>query len=112
MSFDLVPGDIAIVAIGALECAIGILLILGRWLKVAVYLLLGQFVGVFAPLVLFTGRLFDGPHNAPGRNVGLSGSGSMPPGHSIVPKSWSTATASKTSRSSRLTRDPRMPIRK
>jgi len=44
---------------------IGILLILGRWLKVAVYLLLGQFVGVFAPLVLFTGRLFDGPHNAP-----------------------------------------------
>lgn len=65
LSFDLVPGDIAIVLIGALECAIGILLIFGRWLKVAVYLLLGQFVGVFAPLVLFTGRLFDGPHNAP-----------------------------------------------
>jgi len=65
LSFDLLPGHIAIVLIGALESIVGILLVIGRWLKVAVYLLMAQFVGVFAPLVLFTGRLFDGPHNAP-----------------------------------------------
>ncbi len=65
LTFDLIPGDVAIVLIGALESTVGILLILGRWLRLAVYLLAGQFVGVLAPLVLFTGRLFDGPHHAP-----------------------------------------------
>lgn len=65
LSFDLVPGHIAIVIIASLECIIGLLLIAGRGLRVAVYLLAGQLVGILAPLVLFTGRLFDGPHNAP-----------------------------------------------
>jgi uncharacterized membrane protein YphA (DoxX/SURF4 family) len=65
LSFDLLPGHIAIVLIASLECIIGVLLIAGRFLRIAIYLLAGQFVGVLAPLVLFTGRLFDGPHNAP-----------------------------------------------
>jgi uncharacterized membrane protein YphA (DoxX/SURF4 family) len=65
LSFDLVPGGIAIVLIATLECIVGLLLISGRGLRIAVYLLAGQLIGILAPLVLFTGRLFDGPHHAP-----------------------------------------------
>jgi len=65
LSFDLVPGHIAIVLIASLECIIGLLLITGRFLRIAIYLLAGQLIGILAPLALFTGRLFDGPHNAP-----------------------------------------------
>ncbi|MCA1680590.1 MAG: DoxX family protein [Actinobacteria bacterium] len=65
LSFDVVPGHIAIVIIACLECIIGLLLITGRFLRIAIYLLAGQLIGILAPLVLFTGRLFDGPHNAP-----------------------------------------------
>ena len=65
LSFGLVPGHIAIVLIASVECIIGLLLIAGHWLRVAIYLLAGQLIGILAPLVLFTGRLFDGPHHAP-----------------------------------------------
>jgi len=65
LSFGLVSGHIAIVLIASVECIIGLLLITGRWLRVAIYLLAGQLIGILAPLVLFTGRLFDGPHHAP-----------------------------------------------
>ena len=65
LSFDLVPGGIAIVLIASLECIIGLLPISGRGLRIAVYLLAGQLIGILAPLVLFSGRLFDGPHHAP-----------------------------------------------
>lgn len=65
LSFDLIPGHVAIVLIASLECIIGLLLITGRFVRIAIYLLAGQLVGILAPLVLFTGRLFDGPHNAP-----------------------------------------------
>ena len=59
------PGHIAIVIVATLETIVGLLLITGRLLRVAIYLLAGQLIGVLAPLVLFTGRLFDGPHGAP-----------------------------------------------
>jgi putative oxidoreductase len=65
LSFGVIPGHVAIVLIASLECIIGLLLIAGRFLRIAIYLLAGQLIGVLAPLVLFTGRLFDGPHNAP-----------------------------------------------
>jgi uncharacterized membrane protein YphA (DoxX/SURF4 family) len=65
LSFDLVPGHIAIVIVAALETIIGLLLITGRFLRLAIYLLYGQLIGILAPLVLFTERLFAGPHNAP-----------------------------------------------
>ena len=50
LSFDLIPGHIAIVLIASLECIIGLLLITGRFLRTAVYLLAGQLVGILAPL--------------------------------------------------------------
>ncbi len=59
------PGHIAIVLIACLGCIIGLLLITGRFLRIAIYLLAGQLIGILAPLGLFTGRLFDGPHNVP-----------------------------------------------
>lgn len=65
LSLGLVPGHIAIVMVACSETVIGLLLISGRFLRIAIYLLAGQLIGILAPLVLFTGRLFEGPHNAP-----------------------------------------------
>src|SRR5919112_4299644 len=65
LTFGLVPGHIAIVVIASLETLIGLLLISGRFLRLAVYLLFGQLIGILAPLALFTDRLFAGPHSAP-----------------------------------------------
>jgi uncharacterized membrane protein YphA (DoxX/SURF4 family) len=65
LSFGLVPDHVAIVIVAALETIIGLLLVTGRFLRLAVYLLFGQLIGILAPLVLFTPRLFAGPHNAP-----------------------------------------------
>jgi uncharacterized membrane protein YkgB len=65
LSFGLVPWEIGIVAIAALECFIGICLLANRWMRVAVWLLAVQLIGVLAPIVLLTDRLFSGPHHAP-----------------------------------------------
>lgn len=61
----LVPGDVAIVIIATLECTIGILLLANRGMRVAVWLLAIEFVGILSPIVLLSGRLFAGPHHAP-----------------------------------------------
>ena len=55
----------SIVAIATLECFIGISLIAGRWMRLAIWLLAIQFVGILSPLVLLPGRLFAGPYGAP-----------------------------------------------
>jgi len=65
LTFGLIPWEVGIVAIAALECFIGICLLANRWMRVAVWLLVVQFIGILAPLVLLTGRLFSGPHHAP-----------------------------------------------
>ena len=59
------PAAVALVAVAALECFIGICFLLNRWMRVAVWLLAVQLVGILAPLVLLTGRLFAGPYGAP-----------------------------------------------
>ena len=65
LTFDLIPGWVGIVAIATLECFIGICLVGRRWMRLAIWLLAVQLVGILAPLVLLTGRLFSGPHGAP-----------------------------------------------
>ena len=65
LTFHLVPASIAIVAIAALECVIGLWLLSGRALRGVVYLLGIELVGIMSPVVLLAGRLFDGPHGAP-----------------------------------------------
>jgi putative oxidoreductase len=65
LTFGLVPGGVAIVVVATLECFIGICLLAGRWMRLAIWLLAAEFVGILSPIVLLTGRLFAGPHGAP-----------------------------------------------
>lgn len=65
LTFGLVPAGVCIVAIATLECFIGACLITGRFMRVAIWLLAIEFVGILSPLVLLPGRLFAGPHGAP-----------------------------------------------
>ena len=65
LTFGLIPWEVGIVAIATLECFIGICLLANRWMRVAVWLLVVQFIGILAPLALLTGRLFSGPNHAP-----------------------------------------------
>ena len=65
LTLGLVPGSVALVAVACLECFIGICLLAARWMRLAVWLLVAQGIGILAPLVLLPGRLFSGPHHAP-----------------------------------------------
>jgi uncharacterized membrane protein YphA (DoxX/SURF4 family) len=65
LGLGLVPGPVALVAVGVLECVIGLALISGQAMRPTMYLLGVQLVGILSPLVLLAPRLFSGPHNAP-----------------------------------------------
>ncbi|MGH3934003.1 MAG: hypothetical protein ACRDS1_03300 [Pseudonocardiaceae bacterium] len=69
LSFGLVPAvvpdGVAMALIATLECAIGVLLIAGRWLRLAICMLAVQLAGILSPAVLLVGRMFAGPHNMP-----------------------------------------------
>ncbi|HVE95829.1 MAG TPA: hypothetical protein VNA67_02425 [Pseudonocardiaceae bacterium] len=69
LSFGLVPAvvpnGVAMMLIATLECAIGLLLIAGRWLRLAICLLAVQLAGILSPVVLLAARLFAGPHHMP-----------------------------------------------
>lgn len=62
--FGLIPDRLALVGTATLECAIGLSLMTGRALRLTVYLLIIELLGILSPVVLETGRLFAGPHNA------------------------------------------------
>ncbi|MHB8660231.1 MAG: hypothetical protein ACYC91_20295 [Solirubrobacteraceae bacterium] len=61
----LVPGSVAVVMIATLECFIGLCLLTNRWMRLAIWLLAIEFVGIISPIVVLTDRLFAGPHHAP-----------------------------------------------
>jgi uncharacterized membrane protein YphA (DoxX/SURF4 family) len=65
LTFGTVPGPVALAAIGALECAIGLCLLTGKGMRVAIYLLAIQLIGILSPVVVLAPRLFSGPHHAP-----------------------------------------------
>lgn len=69
LSFGLVPAvlpaGLAMALVATLECTIGVLLISGRWLRVAMYLLTVWLAGIISPVVLLPGRLFAGPDHMP-----------------------------------------------
>lgn len=65
LTFDLVPGSVAIIAIAMLECVIGLWLLSGRALRGAIYLLTIELVGIMSPVILLGDSLFSGPHHAP-----------------------------------------------
>lgn len=65
LTFGLVPDRMALVLVATLECAIGLSLIIGRGMRVTIYLLVFWTLGVLSPIVLLTQRLFSGPDHAP-----------------------------------------------
>jgi uncharacterized membrane protein YphA (DoxX/SURF4 family) len=65
LTFGLVPGAVALVAVATLESVIGLCLLTGRGMRCAMYLLIVQLVGILSPIVLLPGRLFSGAGIAP-----------------------------------------------
>jgi putative oxidoreductase len=61
----LIPGAVAIKMIATLECLIGACLLSNRWMRLAVWLLGIEFIGILSPIFLLPARLFAGPHHAP-----------------------------------------------
>ncbi|MGI9097620.1 MAG: DoxX family protein [Solirubrobacteraceae bacterium] len=104
LTFGLVAGEVGLVAIATLECFIGICLLANRWMRLAVWLLALQLVGVLAPIVLLTGRLFSGPHHAPT----LEGQYVL---KDVILVAAGMAIAAGTFRGGRLVRDEAQPAR-
>ncbi len=65
MTFGLIPSGVSLAAVATLECFIGACLISGRFMRLAIWLLALQFIGILSPLILLPGRLFAGPYHAP-----------------------------------------------
>ncbi|HSO98831.1 MAG TPA: DoxX family membrane protein [Solirubrobacteraceae bacterium] len=65
LTLGLVGPSVGIVLIATLESFIGACLIAGRLMRLTVWLLTIELVGILSPLVLLPGRLFTGPHHAP-----------------------------------------------
>jgi len=65
LTFGLVPPGVGLVLVATLESSVGLCLLAGRFLGVAVWLMLLQLLGAMSPLLLFPGELFTGPWFAP-----------------------------------------------
>jgi putative oxidoreductase len=65
LTFGLVPERIGLVIVAGLESLIGLLLLSGRWLRLALALLAVELVGILSPLVLLPGEMFRGTLIAP-----------------------------------------------
>jgi len=58
LSLGIVPGDVAVFVLAVWECAIGLGLIFGVFLRATLLLLFLQMLGTFTPLLLFPGETF------------------------------------------------------
>lgn len=65
LSIGLIPAQASIYLIGSLECFIGICMLSGRFMRLAIWLLVIQLIGILSPLALLSDRLFAGPGGAP-----------------------------------------------
>ena len=65
LTLGVIPANVGVVLVAALECAIGLGLITGKFLRLALVLLVFQMIGAMSPLLLFSGELFGGPLHAP-----------------------------------------------
>jgi uncharacterized membrane protein YkgB len=65
LTLGIVEGDAARLFVAAIETAIGLSLLTGRYLKAGLALLGIAMVGVLSPLALFPGDLFSREYNAP-----------------------------------------------
>lgn len=60
LTFGLVPDGLGLVMVATLECFIGLCLLSGRGMRLAIWLLAVQLVGILSPLLLLSDRLFAG----------------------------------------------------
>ena len=65
LTFGYIPGGIGLILVAAMETAIGLCLVTGRYLRVGVGLLGLAMIGVLSPLVLFPDLLFGRRFHAP-----------------------------------------------
>lgn len=65
LSFGVLAPGAGMVLIAALECAIGLCFLTGRFLRVGVWLMGAQMLGAMSPLFLFPAELFPSPSHAP-----------------------------------------------
>ncbi len=65
LTLGLVPGGASLLLLASLECAIGLGLISGRFMRLTLLLLAFQMVGAGSPLVLFPGEVFTAFPYAP-----------------------------------------------
>lgn len=58
LSFGAVPPSVSVPLLAAWECAIGIGLMTGKWLRATLLLLFAQMLGTMTPIFLFPGEVF------------------------------------------------------
>lgn len=58
LTFGLIPSDLAIKILAVWECAVGIGLLLGKWMRVVLLLLWLQMIGAMSPIVLIPAKVF------------------------------------------------------
>ncbi len=58
ISFGLIPPDVALLLLAIWECAIGVGLITGKYMRVTLLLLFGQMAGTLTPLLFFPSETF------------------------------------------------------
>jgi putative oxidoreductase len=61
LTLGLVPTQLGLIGVAALESTIGILLLGGRWMRLALGLLAVELIGILSPLVLLPADMFRGP---------------------------------------------------
>jgi putative oxidoreductase len=65
LTFGLVPERLGLTMVAGLETVIGLLLLSGRGLRLALVLLVVELVGILSPIVLLPGEMFRGSPFAP-----------------------------------------------
>lgn len=63
----LLPGTVGIYVVATMECLIGISFLIGSGflMRMAIWVLAAQFIGILSPLAIDPAHLFSGPHHAP-----------------------------------------------
>lgn len=103
LSFGLIDPSVSIILVASLETVIGICLLSGRGMRMAIWLLVFQLIGILSPLVFFWSDLFAGPGGAPT----LTGQYVL---KDIILVAAAMVIAAGTFRSGRLVRDEPQPI--
>jgi uncharacterized membrane protein YphA (DoxX/SURF4 family) len=65
LTLGLVPERIGLIMVAGLESTIGLLLLSGRWARLALALLAVELIGILSPIVLLPGEMFRGGPFAP-----------------------------------------------